>query len=79
MKKLKPGKEATGKFFVRTYVYLHDLASLSSELQSCVLNKICLTLSRESGISEPVKRRRFHRLSEGEYFNGTPLQGREFC
>ena len=42
--------EDTGKFFVRTYMYLHELAALSSELQCCVLNKICLTLSRESGI-----------------------------
>ena len=32
MKKLKPGKEATGKFFVRTYMYLHALAALSTEL-----------------------------------------------
>ena len=31
------------------------------------------------GIFGPDKRRRFHRLSEGEYFYGTPLQGQEFC
>ena len=61
-------------------MYLHKLAALSSELQCCVLNKIYLTLSRESGIFRFDKRRRFHRLiSEGEYFYGTPLQGQEFC
>ena len=56
MKKLKPGKQPTGKFFVRTHMYLHKLAALSSELQCCVLNKICLTLSREYGIFGPDKR-----------------------
>ena len=81
MKKLKPGKEDNGKFFVWTYmqIRIHELAALSSELQCCVLNKICWTLSRESGIFGPDKRRRFHRLSEDEYFYGTPLRGQEFC
>ena len=32
MKKLRAGKEATGKVVVRTYMYLHELAALSSEL-----------------------------------------------
>ena len=32
MKKLRAGKEATGKFFIRTCMYLHELAALSSEL-----------------------------------------------
>ena len=44
-------------------MYLHKLADLSSELQCCVLNKICLTLSRESGTFGADKRRRFHRLT----------------
>ena len=36
-------------------------------------------MSRENGIFGPDKRRRFHRLSEGEYLYGIPLQGQEFC
>ena len=64
MKKLKPGKEATGKFLVRTSMYLHELAALSGELKRCVLNKISLTLNRESGILESL------RLTNGEGFTG---------
>ena len=37
------------------------------------------SMSRENGIFGPDKRRRFHRLSEGEYLYGIPLQGQEFC
>ena len=79
MTKLKPGKEDNGKFFVRTYmqIRIHELAALSSAPQCCVLNKICWMLSRESGIFGPDKRQRFHWLSEGECFYGTPLQGQE--
>ena len=36
VKKFKPGRQATAKFFVGTYMYLHELAALSSELQCCV-------------------------------------------
>ena len=36
------------------------------------------SMSRENGIFGPDKRRRFHRLSEGEYLYGIPLQGQEF-
>ena len=32
----------------------------------------------ESGIFGPGKRQRFHFLSEGKYFYGTPVQGQEF-
>ena len=49
MKKLKPGKWPNGKFFVRTYIYLHELAAISSELQGCVLNKLNI-LDAEQGI-----------------------------
>ena len=67
-------------FRPRTYMYLHKLAAFLANVSVCVFNKICLTLSRESGIFGADKRRRFHRLiSEGEYFYGTPLQGQEFC
>ena len=37
------------------------------------------SMSRENGIFGPDKWRRFHRLSEGEYLYGIPLQGQEFC
>ena len=37
------------------------------------------SMSRENGIFGPDKRRRFRRLSEGEYLYGIPLQGQKFC
>ena len=63
MKKLKPGKQPTGKFFVRTCMYLHELAALSSELQCCVLNKLNM-LDAEKGNLESLG------LTKGEGFTG---------
>ena len=67
-------------FRPRTYMYLHKLAALSSELQCCFLNEICLTLgiwnlwaSQTAKVSPDYKRGRV------KYFYGIPLQGQEFC
>ena len=67
MKKLRAGKEATGNFSSEPICTFMNWRLFLANFSVVFWKKTFLTLSRESGIFGPDKRRRFHWLSEGEH------------